>query len=312
MPAYIPRASRAAALLALAVTAACADGAGPGEPVERPTYDLLYERAAGTPQLRLLALDAAAPVALAPELVARDPAPTPGGLWVAFLVQNVAEYEMDLWVVRRDGTGLRRLTDHWEIDDHPAWSPDGTRLAFQSWRAGGEGDSWVMDADGTGLRNLTPDPLPGITMELRPAWSPDGQRIAFASNRGGDMDIWTMRADGTDFRRITSSADYDTEPTWSPDGRWLAFRRSTAGVGSDLAIVSSAGGQPLRVVLAGEQRQPAWSPDGSLLAFVDQPGFNRGQPEIHTIRPDGTDQRARTTDPSWGGGLNPSWVRRAP
>lgn len=306
---YIPRAAGAAALLLLSV--ACSDPA-PMEPIDQPTYDLLFERAAenAVPRLSLLPLDGGAPVSLAPELVARDPDPSPGGLWVAYVVENVREYEIDVWIARRDGSEARRLTDHWEIDDQPAWSPDGTRLAFRSWRAGGEGDIWVMNADGSGLRNLTPDPLPGVTDEMRPAWSPDGSRIAFVSNRGGDVDIWTMRADGTDFRRVTSSPDYDTEPTWSPDGRWIAFRRSAPVVGSDLMVVAATGGEPRRLALAGEQRQPSWSPDGSLIAFVYQPAFNRGQPEIQTVRPDGTGLRTRTVDPAWGGGLNPSWIRR--
>lgn len=299
-----------AAALLLLLAVACTD-ARPTEPLSPPDHDLLFESAVeGAPRLRLLGLAAGAPITLAPGLTARDPAPSPGGLWIAFVVENIRAYEVDIWVVHRDGSGLRRLTDHWEVDDQPVWSPDGTRLAFRSYRSGHASDIWVMNADGSQPVKLTPDPLPGIHDDFRPAWSPDGSRIAFASDRGGDVDIWTMRADGTDFRRMTNSPDYDTEPAWSPDGRSLVFRRSAPGVGSDLMIVPATGGTARRLPLAGEQRQPAWSPDGTLIAFVYQPAFNRGQPEIQTVRPDGTDLRTRTSDPSWGGGLNPSWIRR--
>lgn len=309
MPSCSPRRPLAAALLLFAA-AGCAE-VGPLDPPPTASYDLLYESAVtGAHRLQLLRLSADEPLALAPTLVVRDPAPSPGGLWIAFVVENVPAFEVDVWMVRCDGTGLRQLTSHWQVDDQPAWSPDGTRLAFTSHRDGDESDIWVMNTDGSQPRNLTPDPLPGTWEEFRPAWSPDGQRIAFASNRGGDVDIWTMRADGTDFRRITSTEDFDTEPAWSPDGQSIVFRRSNPVQGSDLMIVPAEGGAVRRLSLPGEQRQPAWSPDGALIAYVQQPAPNQGQPEIHTVRPDGTGARLRTVDPSWGGGLNPSWIRR--
>jgi Tol biopolymer transport system component len=241
--------------------------------------------------------------------VAGDPAPSPDGAQIAFVVADYPAAQADIYVVARDGTGLRQLTDDPTIDDEPAWSPDGTRIAFRSFRSERDGEIWVMDADGSDQRNLTPRAGTAVVDFRRPAWSPDGSRIAYASTEGGDWGIWTMAADGSDRRQLTNTIDLDTEPTWSPDGQRIAFRRSSAEEGSDIMIVPAAGGEAVRLALAGEQRTPAWSPDGELIAFAGQPGLT-DRPELYTMRPDGSDVRLLTTDPAWGGGLNPSWLRR--
>jgi Tol biopolymer transport system component len=123
------------------------------------------------------------------------------------------------------------------------------------------------------------------------------------------MDIWTMRADGSDKRRLTMTDEYDTEPTWSPDGARIAFRRSSPVFGSDLATIAASGGAVTRVPHAGSETAPAWSPDGRFIAFAHQP-VGGGNPQLYTMRPDGSEITLRTTDYSWAGGRNPGWVRR--
>lgn len=289
--------------------AACKDTTAP--PGGDITYDLLFEAYPGAvPELfRRDADGGALQRLLPPGTQAMDPAPSPDGTRIAFVVGDAVEASGDIWVVDRDGSGLTQLTTDPELDDQPAWSPDGTRLAFRSFRTLREGDIWVMNADGSNAVNLTPDPLPGVTDERRPAWSPDGTRLAYAGNAGGDMDIWTLAADGSDPRRITNSPDYDTEPAWSPDGRTLVFRRSDPAGGSDLAFVPAAGGTVTRLPLSGEQRQPAWSPDGAWLVCVHQLTAAE-RPDLYRVTTDGAPPQALVTDAMPGGSLNPAFLRR--
>ena len=143
-----------------------------------------------------------------------------------------------------------------------------------------------------------------------PSWSPDGNQIAFSAlaRTGTTSAIWTMNADGSDQRQRTSSGDgFDLEPSWSAGGSQIAFSRIFAG-DRDIAILTLATGNVQRISLPGAQWHPAWSPDGSHIAFWQPAGPT--VTGIYTIRADGTNVRLHTLDESWGGGFNPSWIRR--
>jgi Tol biopolymer transport system component len=117
--------------------------------------------------------------------------------------------------MKADGSAVKRLTKEPGDDVEPAWSPDGTRIAFRSDRDG-DSDIYVMNADGTGVARLTNDP----DTDLGPAWSPDGVKIAFVSNRYGNilvesnLVIYVMDADGTGVEQLTSYPAL--EPAWAP------------------------------------------------------------------------------------------------
>lgn len=117
----------------------------------------------------------------------------------------------DLYVMNADGSGLTSLTNDAGFDGWPAWSPDGTRIAFVSNR-GGAYDLYVMKADGTGVTQLTHDQA----TEGRPTWSPDGTRIAFASDKDGDSEIYVMNADGTGVVALTGNSSFDGWVAWAP------------------------------------------------------------------------------------------------
>ena len=85
-------------------------------------------------------------------------------------------------------------------DRDPSWSPDGSRIAFTSYRDG-NWDIYVMDADGSNQQRLTDNPA----VDRMPSWSADGSRIAFVSGRDGNWDIYVMDADGSNQQRLTDN-----------------------------------------------------------------------------------------------------------
>ena len=170
----------------------------------------------------------------------------------------------DIYSVRSDGTHPTRLTNHPGIDQDPAWSPDGTRIAFTSDRDGPL-VIFVMNADGSEVRRLTNEPLPSS----RPAWSPDGTRIAFVSRLSQTRDdVYVIDADGTNRVRLTTHPETDTDPAWSPDGTRIAFSSTRTGDG-DIYVMNADGSNVTRLTTHTRwDGQPAWSSDGGKLAFA--------------------------------------------
>src|SRR2546430_1790377 len=115
-----------------------------------------------------------------------------------------------IYVANADGSNPVRLTQG--MDGDPVWSPDGTRIAFESGREDGTSDVYFMNADGSNRVQLTR----GSTGNLLPAWSPDGAKIAFQTNRDGDWEVYVMNADGTGLVNLSVSRGPDVEPDWRP------------------------------------------------------------------------------------------------
>jgi dipeptidyl aminopeptidase/acylaminoacyl peptidase len=95
-------------------------------------------------------------------------------------------------------------------DSAPAWSPDGTLIAFESYRDG-DSDLYLMNADGSNVRQITNN----TNWDEGPAWSPDGTRLAFTrAYNPTDFNVWTMRVDGTDERQLTTDPRPEESPDW--------------------------------------------------------------------------------------------------
>ena len=157
------------------------------------------------------------PVALTTDMAAYDMEPDASGDGIVFTSNRSGDdvYWMDS---RGEAYGLSRLTTDAVNDRCPAWSPDGSHVAFMSNR-GGVTSIWVMDSrgEGYGIERYTDAP----EADLNPAWSPDGQYIAFGRDGVG---IFTIDVTTREERQVTSGYSDDC-PAWSPDGSHIAFMR---------------------------------------------------------------------------------------
>jgi Tol biopolymer transport system component len=216
------------------------------------------------------------------------PAWSPDGTRIAWTAQREGAFA--IWIMRRDGTGARKLTDG-PVDQHPAWSPDGRTIAFV------DADSrslQLVRASGQGRRRLGESRA--FDTSTAPAWSPDGGSLAIA---GVDGALYAVTADGRAPRRLTPHrpGTIAWRPSWSPDGREIAYINLTGG-----ALVVVASGTARRHTLAPRTDAlsiPTWAPDGRFLAFADGAGH------IETISSHGRVRRVLThgiaTD------ANPAW-----
>jgi TolB protein len=170
----------------------------------------------------------------------------------------------EIFVVNADGTGLVRLTSNNVNDEGPAWSPDGTRIAFAS-----DYQIFVMNAEGTGLKRLTHD----NAFDIEPAWSPDGTKIAFSTDRGRGKNsvIFSMNADGTGVTQLTKDPGYDIQPAWSPDGTKIAFA-SERKVGYGIYLMNPDGSEQTSITGPDGYLHPSWSPDGKMIAYAEYDG----------------------------------------
>jgi WD40-like Beta Propeller Repeat len=181
-----------------------------------------------------------------------------------------------------DGTGDTWLTPDDSTTSAPAWSPDGTKIAFD--RLGTNRDVWVMNADGTNRMPLTNDPA----YDGNPAWSPDGTRIVFESTRDGNRELYVMNADGSNPVRITNDPATDRDPSWSPDGTKIAFSSDREHFVCDsypycqpratyrIFTINVDGSDVTRITVtrlgdsghsAADHYHPDWSPSGAQLVY---------------------------------------------
>jgi Tol biopolymer transport system component len=182
----------------------------------------------------------------------------------------------DIWVMRADGTHVRRLTRRRGDELDPAWSPDGRQIVYRDSRRGINNDDeiYAMNADGSGQHDLTNNPV----NDWSPAWSPDGRLIAFSSQRPGDLtrNIYVIRPDGSHLKSLTKDQVEAEYPAWSPDGRRIAFTSYRGGGTTpdtvpnyDIYVMNADGSDPrdLTGTSTAYEGYPAWSSDGRRIAF---------------------------------------------
>jgi TolB protein len=179
------------------------------------------------------------------------PAWSPDGTKLAFMSQRDGNPE--IYVVNRDGSNLRRLTNHPENDVTPTWSPTGTQIAFTSNRTGTP-QIWIMNADGTEPRKITSE-----SWCDRPTWSPSPfNEIAYASRTSAFFDIKIFDFQTRGSKTVTDGIGSNESPAFSPNGRHLAFTSTRAG--KEQIFLIDRDGQNLRqITRSGMNRYPNWS-----------------------------------------------------
>ncbi|MCP4216057.1 MAG: hypothetical protein GY765_15505, partial [bacterium] len=116
------------------------------------------------------------------------------------------------------GENKKRLTNNTTKDKCPAWSPDGTKIAFYAARGGIYESIYVMNADGTGQTIITKNTV----HDRSPSWSPDGARIVFLSYRDSKIELYIIDVNGTNLKQLTYTdgavmpSAHEGEPSWSP------------------------------------------------------------------------------------------------
>ena len=145
----------------------------------------------------------------------------------------------------------------------PAWSPDGSRLAYVSYE--NKQAQIIVQNIGTGKRRLIAS-FPGLNGA--PAWSPDGTQLAMTLSKDGNPEIYALDLGTNLFRRVTRNVGIDTEPAWSPDGRTIVFTSDRSGR-PQIYQIPSVGGRATRLTFEGKYNARAsFSPDGTKVVMV--------------------------------------------
>lgn len=249
----------------------------------------------------------------------------------------------EIFAMDPDGSGQTALSNTPLTDTEPAWSPDGTQIAFRQcdpvfchivvMNADGsdqteihnEGFSPAWSPDGTQIAfivqlkgdfsrevyvmNADGSGVTRLTndpfSDMQPAWSPDGTQIAFSTGRpgSGGFDIYVMNADGSDLTNLTNAEGLDINPDWSPDGTQIAFT-AVGPNGVDIFVMNADGSG--RTNLTNNsifEDRAAWSPDGSMIAFETTP---TGTSQIFVMNADGSGRTNLSNDLEFND-FHPAW-----
>jgi len=153
------------------------------------------------------------------------------------------------------GRIIRQLTENIGIDTSPSWSPDGTRFAFVSDRAGSP-QIYVKDTGSGSVRRLT---FQG-RYNTQPSWSPKGDQIAYSSFAGSEINIQVIDTQGRSPIQLTRGARQNEAPSWSPDGSMIVFSSNREGAFRIYVMTAYGTDQRRLLTLPGEQTNPKWSP----------------------------------------------------
>ena len=258
------------------------------------------------------------------------------GKWITFQSSRDGRPCDQQYVMKVDGTALKRVSNGEGKTTCGWFLPDGKTLFFGSSHAAGaacpakpdpsKGYVWGLDPfdiytvgrDGTGLKRITNY----NTYTAEGVLSPDGRRFVFTSLKGGDLDIYTMNVDGSDVRQLTHQVGYDGGPWWSPDGTKIAYRayhptepaelkdyrdllaqHIVRPTKMELWVMNADGSDQHQVThLGGANFGPSWTHDGKRLIFSSNyKDPHSGNFDLFIVGLDGTGLEQITTDQGFDG-----------
>lgn len=203
----------------------------------------------------------------------------------------------EIFAMDYDGEGVEAVTQNGSINLSPSWSPDGSALAYVSYKDGKPAVYIRELKSGIEIKLSIPNGT-----SLGASWAPDGQKLAIVISMEGNAEIYTINRDGRGLARLTNNWGLDVSPSWSPDGKEIAFV-SDRGGSPQIYIMDSSGGNVRRITYEGKYNaSPSWSPKGDKIAFA---GMKDGKFDIFSINPDGSGLAQLTVNA--GSNNNPTW-----
>lgn len=263
----------------------------------------------------------------------KTPSWFPDGRQIVF--QSDRTGKMEVWEINADGSNQRQVTGTGNSTAgaspaqtlqkkapyyfNPDWSPDGSRILFES-TTDGKFALYTISPDGSNLKKLTS----GEANDEQPCWSRDGRQIVFISDQDGHLQLYLMNADGSERHRLTNAEGLDYQPDFSPKGDAVIFeaRLERAATRHNIYVIRTDGAGRVRLTdESANSEAPRWSPDGRRIVFVrdfpsakyrnemskeDQANWRKSQ-EIFVMNKDGTGVTNLTHNnvPEW----SPAWSR---
>jgi len=194
-----------------------------------------------------------------------------------------------IWVMPRAGGAATALTGALEESRQPVWSPDGARIAFQSFRDG-TWHIWSIAREGGDVRQVTFGPFD----DREPDYAGDGKGIVFSSDRSGNYDIWQIDLASGALTQLTTDPAEDAMPSVNRATGAIAFT-STRAPGHGIWVRQPDGTTSIWNATSGTPNAPSWSPDGNAIAYSE---FSVGVTQLmlaeraaapRAVSPDGSD-----------------------
>lgn len=242
---------------------------------------------------------------------------------IAFTATPRGGRDKEIYIVGLDGQESRRITDNRSFNLFPRWSPDGSALAYTSFKTGlpvlylrnlqdgseralvkfgnakspgsftPRGDALYASIGTEGNSEIyrvrldggnTEKVVGGFGIQVSPSASPDGKKIAFVSNRGGSPQVYVRDLAARKDLRVSSAGGYSTSPSWSPAGDRIAFTSQAGGKFSVYTVKPDGSDQQLLASADGDCIDPSFSPDGRYVVYTY---LKKGYSELKLISADG-------------------------